>query len=309
MAKPVLVVGSINMDLVGRCHHMPEPGQTIHGSGFLMTPGGKGANQAATVAKLGGSCRMVGRVGADLFGERTRENLSSFGVDTSFIRTDNEAATGVALILVDDAGENSIVVIRGANWSIGPEEVRAARAAIRQSCCVMAQLEIPMAAVGVLAETCWELNVPFILDPAPVPDGPIPEQVLRKTSILTPNEQETKAMVGTDVGTVDEAFAAGRKLRELGVGTAIVKLGARGSVIVGEIEEFVASKKVAAVDSTAAGDVFVGAIAVGLSEGLSIAQAVKFGSFAAALSVTRMGAQSSIPTRSELDRFIADMEL
>ena len=299
------VVGSLNMDLVAKCPRLPKGGETLSGSEFLTTPGGKGANQSVAVARLGVECSMVGRVGADSFGQELVRNLTDRGVDTSMVWVDQRVSTGVAMILVDEKGENSIVVIKGANGTLTPSDIEGLRDVFGSSSYVLTQLETPVEATMAVARLCSELGRPLILDPAPAPSAPLPADLLSMVSVLTPNQTEAQVLTGLRVETEEDARKAGRLLCSKGVKNAVVKLGEAGAVLVnGESEYYCPGIKVDVVDTTAAGDCFAGALAVGLTEGLGWEKAISFANTAAALSVTRMGAQASIPDRSEVDRHL-----
>jgi ribokinase len=277
----IVVVGSLNMDLVVRCGRIPAPGETVLGSGFQMLPGGKGANQAYAAARLSrGRVSMIGRVGEDAFGLALRENLMRVGVDVSGVASVADAATGVATITVDGRGENSIVVAGGANfvWDVG--ELYSYRAWFAGAYAVLFQLEIPIEVVTVLARMAKEAGAMTILDPAPA--QVLPRGLLDAVDLLTPNESE---MLG--IGDVQ-----GRKV--------LLKHGGKGSRW-GDLE--VAAIDVEALDTTAAGDTYNAALAVGLSEGMDRRAAMRFASVAAGLSVTRVGAQSSAPSRDDVDGY------
>ncbi len=277
----LLVVGSLNMDLVVRCRRIPAPGETALGSGFQMMPGGKGANQAYAAARLShGRVSMIGRVGQDLFGVRLKENLRVAGVDVGGVVEVEGAATGVATITVEEGGENSIVVAGGANfvWDIG--DLEGLRLRFRGARFALFQLETPLAVVAKLLRMAKEEGVTTILDPAPA--QALPRELLDAVDLLTPNETEAQG------------------LGELGAGKKLLKLGAKGSRF-GDL--VVPAIAVEAVDTTAAGDTYNAALAVGLSEGMEMLRAMRFASVAAGLSVTRMGAQASAPSRAEVDAY------
>jgi ribokinase len=305
MTRPIAVVGSLNMDLVVRVDVLPERGQTVSGRGFATLPGGKGANQACAAARLGGSCRMIGRVGADLFGERLKAGLASDGVDTRHVLVTDGEATGVALIPVEDGGQNVIVVAGGANLRLRPGDVEDG---LRDSAggLLLLQLESPPETVEAAAASGRALSMTVVLDPAPA--RPLSAGLLRSVEVLTPNETEALALLGRrgDALSVTDARDAGRQLRELGPPTVVVKLGAKGVVVVdGEGFRHWPAPSVEAVDATAAGDTFNGALAVALAEGRPLDDAARFAVTAASISVMRVGAQASIPTRVQVDAFIA----
>lgn len=294
----IVVVGSLNMDLVVRAPRHPEIGETILGSGFATFPGGKGANQAVAAARLGGTVKMIGRVGRDAFGAELLATAAQDGVDTTFILQDEGAPTGVALITVDDAGQNTIVVASGANARVSPEDVSAARAAFEGAAVLLLQLECPLPVVERAIELAREHQVAVVLNPAPARE--LPATLLTGVDYLIPNQTELALLAGV------EGQAAGISLlRDLGIPHLIVTLGGEGVLVVaGQQEMHLPAHEVAVVDTTAAGDAFVGGFAVALTEGLPPLQAAAWGNAAGALSVTRAGAQPSLPTREELDQFL-----
>ena len=299
MKKAIVVVGSLNMDLVVRTPRHPQIGETILGSGFQTFPGGKGANQAVAAARLGGRVRMIGRVGADAFGEALMAAASQDGVDTSWIRRDPQAPSGVALITVDDAGRNTIVVASGANMRLTPEDVSAAESAFDGAGVLLIQLESPLPAVERAVQLARERGVHVVLNPAPA--QPLTASFLSQVDTLIPNQNELELLSGV-AGTQ----AAVERLSALGVGDLIVTLGEEGVyVVAGEQQTTIPAYPVDAVDTTAAGDAFLGAYAVALTEGMPALQAAAWSNAAAAISVTRRGAQPSLPTRVELDEFLA----
>jgi ribokinase len=303
MAAYVTVVGSLNMDLVIRAPRIPQPGETIIGGELHTVPGGKGANQAVAAARLGVRVSMVGRVGRDAFAGPLLDNLTATGVDHTFVTGDAEAATGVALIVVDDAGQNSIVVASGANMRLSPADVEAAEAAISAAQVVLLQLESPLETVTRAAEIARAHGVTVILNPAPA--RPLPAGLLSLVDVLVPNESETALLSGMPVGNQAEAEAAAAALRTSGVGTLILTLGERGAMLAreGEAALFPAFD-VTPVDTTAAGDAFVGGLAVALAEGKALAEAVRWGNAAGALATTRLGAQPSLPSRQALETLL-----
>jgi len=304
MPARVTVVGSLNMDLVVRAPRIPRPGETIIGGEFRTVPGGKGANQAVAAARLGAQVAMVGRVGGDAFGGLLLENLAAAGVDHTFVTRDPQAATGVALIEVDDAGQNSIVVVSGANMRLAPADVEAAAAAIGVADVLLLQLESPLETVTRAAQVAHARGVTVILNPAPA--RPVPDGLLGLVDVLIPNESETALLTGLPVGDQEEAQAAAAALRRMGVATVILTLGGRGALLAyeGGAELFPAFD-VTPVDTTAAGDAFVGGLAVALAEGRPLQEAVRWGNAAGALATTRLGAQPSLPTRQALDDMLA----
>jgi ribokinase len=303
MSKAIVVVGSLNMDLVVRAPRQPTPGETILGGPFHTIPGGKGANQAVAIARLGYPVVMVGRVGADAFGQALLENMAAVGADTTWVRRDAEAASGVALIIVDDAGQNSIVVASGANMRLTEADVEAARETIAAAAALVLQLESPLPTVAHAVGLAHEHGVPVILNPAPA--RPLGAELLKQVDYLIPNENETTLL--TDIKVSDDASAklGAEKLLAAGVGTAVITLGERGALLAGERERLLLpAYQVTVVDTTAAGDAFVGAFAVALAEGRPLREATKMAMAAGALAVTKMGAQPAMPNRAELDAFL-----
>ena len=304
MAAHISVVGSLNMDLIARTPRFPQPGETIIGSDFHTVPGGKGANQAVAAARLGAQVSMVGRVGRDAFASPLLDNLAAAGVDHTFVIQDPEAATGVALIAVDDAGQNSIIVASGANVRLSPADVDGAEAAIAGADALLLQLESPLETVTRAAKVARAHGVSVILNPAPA--RPLPGALLSLVDVLIPNESETALLAGLPVDDPAEAEAAAAALRELGVGTVILTLGERGALLAWEDgAEYFPAFEVTPVDTTAAGDAFVGGFAVALAEGRSLAEAVQWGNGAGALATTKLGAQPSLPARQDLEALLA----
>ncbi len=303
MAAHVTVVGSLNMDLVARASRIPQAGETIIGGDFHTLPGGKGANQAVAAARLGAQVSMVGRVGQDAFAGPLLENLAAAKIDHTFVAQDPEAATGVALIVVDDAGQNSIVVASGANMRLLPADVDAAEAIIAVADILLLQLESPLETVTRAAELARAHQVTVILNPAPAHS--LPASLLSLVDVLIPNESETALLTGMSVSDRSEAAAAALALQESGVGTVILTLGERGALLTREEEtELFPAFNVTPVDTTAAGDAFVGGFAVALAEGQSLAEAVRWGNAAGALAATQLGAQPSLPTRQALETLL-----
>ena len=301
----ILIVGSINMDLVARCPHIPTPGETILGSDFTQSPGGKGANGATAAARLlsarmGGRVAMLGAVGRDDHGAVLVRNLGARGVDAERVRRLDGVPTGVALIAVADDGENSIVVVPGANGRLRPEHVEASLPALFPTVVLM-QMEIPPETVERAAALGRQTGAHVLLDPAPAP-ATLPEELLRHVDVLLPNEGELAMLAGMPVESVEEATHAAVMLRGRGVGTVVVKRGDQGALVVDERgARAVPTLRVDVVDTTGAGDCFDGALAVALAEGRSIDEAVRFATHAAALACTRLGAQSAQPERAEVE--------
>jgi ribokinase len=305
----IVVVGSLNMDFVVAVDRLPAPGETVLGRDFQMIPGGKGANQACAAAKLGANSvtvRMVGRVGYDVFADHLKASLSAAGVDVSAVHATRAQATGVALIWVDGSGQNSIVVASGANHALAASETEAMRPVFRGSRFVLFQLESPLDTVAVALKLARQEGARTILDPAPA--QALPAELLANVDILTPNETEASILLGLPPGRVsgDAAPALARGLRERGPAAVVLKLGEQGCFYGdGEAEIFSSGFKVTARDTTAAGDTFNAALAVALAEDRGIEDALRFANAAAAISVTRLGAQSSVPSRTEVDALLA----
>ena len=295
----IVIIGSANVDMVVRTPHLPRPGETVLGDSFSIVAGGKGANQAVAASRLGGHVTFVGRVGDDDFGRRTIDGLHDEGIDVGYVTVDNEAATGVALIGVASTGENSIIVAPGANGRVSTADVERAAEVIGAAAVVVAQLEVPLDAIMRAFEIARAAGALTILNPAPARS--LPEELLRLTSVLTPNEEEANALAAMPDASPGEACA---ELRRRGASTVIVTLGAKGVYVDdGVTAEVVAGRKVDnVVDTTAAGDCFTGALAVALGEGRSLHEAARFANVAAAISVTRVGPQPSLPTRAEVNK-------
>ena len=301
-APRICVVGSANMDLIARVPRLPHVGETLQGRSFHLVYGGKGANQAVMAARMGGAVTMVACVGKDVFGEGMLRNFQQYGIDTAHVRVDENRTSGVAPIFVDDQAQNVIVIVAGANGALSPSDVRAARAAILASSAVVCQLEVPLETTLEAFRIARSGGARTILNPAPAQT--LPAELLALTDICAPNESETELLTGMPVNSMEEAQAAGQRLLQAGLSTVIITLGERGVLVLdGAAAWHVPAMKVAAVDPTGAGDAFIGALAVCLGEGMSLEQAVRRANIAAALSVTRLGAQVSFPTRAEVDTY------
>ena len=297
--KPVVVVGSLNMDLVMRTPRVPVGGETLTGHEFSTLPGGKGANQTVACARLGGQVAMIGQVGDDGFGRSLRDGLQSDGVDVSGVKVIAGVGTGVAMILVEDLGENRIVLAAGANGALGESDIDAQAELIRNAALLVVQLEIPMPAVQRAIAIAHAAGVPVLLNPAPA--AQFPEIIWSQLSILVPNESEASLLAGFPVSDTASAFKAARLFRQRGVACVLVTLGEQGVAVVDDTgERHIPAHLVKAVDTTAAGDTFIGGLTAGLVEGMSLDDAVSLGQRASALCVTRFGAQPSIPYRREL---------
>jgi ribokinase len=303
--KPrIVVVGSTNLDMVVKAARIPRPGETVLGGRFTTSPGGKGANQAVAAARLGADVTFVARVGSDPIGREAVEQFRREGIRTDYLIEDSAEAHGVALILVDEQGENAIAVAPGANARLSPEDVDRAEPAFAACDGVLLQLEVPLAAVDRAVALAKKHGKRVMLNPAPY--MAVPNALLSRVDVLTPNETEAEMLLGGgEAGLGGIANTAGELLRK-GVGCVIVTLGREGVfVVTPEGEYHLPGKHVKAVDTTAAGDAFSGALAVWLAEGLEFREAVRRAIAASALSVTRMGAQASLPTRAELEAMLA----
>ena len=297
----IVVLGSLNVDLVANVSHLPRPGETVMAESLQTFPGGKGANQAAAAARLGGTVAIVGRVGTDAFGTLLLESLERDGVNVSGVARDEAAPTGTALILVDPNGENVITVAAGANASLGAGEVRRALAALDTTGLLVLQLEIPPPIARAAIEGARRKHVRILLNAAPA--GRLDPSLLAGLDILVVNEPETAALVGRPVDDTRSAEYAAVELHQRGVQLAVVTLGAAGSVFcLNGSAERVDPFTVSAVDSTAAGDAFVGALAVALSDGVAVPRALRLANAAGAVAASRAGAQSSLPHRDDLER-------
>jgi len=308
--KPIVVVGSINIDLVVYTRNIPKPGETIAGQSFHTFFGGKGANQAVAVAKLGRPVSMIGKVGLDVFGDQLLTELKRVGVDDKTVLR-VQGPSGVAVITTEESAENTIIVVAGANGEVRPQDIESSGDLLRSASMVLTQLEIPMETVVALGEACERYNVPLVLDPAPA--AALPSELLRRVAWLTPNETELLYLTKTKdpVGTENEARELAELLLSQGAQNVLLKLGVKGSYLATKagLRKSVPSVRVAAKDTTAAGDAYNGAFAVALSEGLSPENAAQFATAAAAISVTRKGAQSSLANRQEVNELLATSNL
>ena len=294
----IAVVGSANTDMVIKADRIPAPGETVIGREFVMAPGGKGANQAVAAARLGAEVTFVARLGSDVFGDRAIAGYEQEGIDTTWIVRDPETASGVALIFVDEAGENSIAVASGANARLAAEDVERAQDAIASADVLLVQLEVPLAALSRAIEIAHSAGVRVILNPAPAQE--VPASLLSRVSIATPNEHEIKVVVGE--GDRVQSVA---KMLDAGTQTVLVTLGAQGVLWAEKGQQVrIPAFRVQAVDTTAAGDAFNGALAYALASELAMQEAIRYASAAAAIAVTRMGAQPSLPTRTEVKVFL-----
>lgn len=301
----VVVLGSSNTDMIIKTPRIPRPGETILGGTFTTAAGGKGANQAVAAARAGGTVSFIARIGTDMFGDRALAGFTADSIDITHVIRDETQPSGVALIFVDDHGENSIAVASGSNACLGPEDVKSAEHTIAESSVLLMQLEIPLETVMEAASIASKTGATVILNPAPA--QPLPGSLLKNIGILTPNEHEAEQLTGIPVTGEKSASEAARALIAKGIRRVLVTLGSKGVYCVSD--EFTGSIppfKVNAVDTTAAGDVFNGVLAAALAEGHFLPDAVRFAQAAAALSVTKLGAQPSAPHRDDIERFLGD---
>ena len=298
--RKILVVGSSNTDLVIQTDHLPVPGETILGGNFFMSPGGKGANQAVAVARLGGDTAFVGKIGTDLFGKQSCELFKKYGIDTTYLYHDEQTPSGVALITVDKNAENCIAVASGANMKLTPTDLKNAIKAIDEAEVILVQLEIPLDTVEYVVKVGKEKHKKVVLNPAPAQK--LSDELLKGLYLITPNETEAELLTGQKVADEASAKKAAQIFLEKGVENVIITLGSKGSFLYNNKESLlVPAFKVKAVDTTAAGDIYNGALCVRIAEGAEWKDAIVFASKAAAISVTRAGAQASVPTRKEVE--------
>ena len=298
----IVVAGSSNTDMVIKADHLPGPGETIIGNTFFMNPGGKGANQAVAAARLGGNVTFIAKTGNDIFGKQSVQLFEEEGINTSYMVADPKNPSGVALITVDKNAENCIVVANGANGTLVPGDLKEAVSTIKEASIVLMQLEIPLATVEFIAKTAVDGGAKVLLNPAPALE--LPDSLLKNLFIITPNKKEAEMLSGIEVVDLKSAKEAAKEIKKKGVEIVIVTIGSDGAIVVDDNTiTHVSTYPVSAIDTTAAGDVFNGALAVGIAEGKDVLAATVFACKAAALSVTKMGAQSSIPGRAEVDSF------
>jgi len=304
-ARPrICVIGASNIDLVSMVPRLPRLGETIVGRSFHIGFGGKGANQAVMAARLGARVAMVTKVGRDVFGERMRRNYGEQGIDLAYVQ-DDARFSGVAPIFVDDAAQNFIVIIPGANLGLSPSDARSAAPAIQGADALVGQLEVPAETTLEAFRLAKAKHVQTILNPAPA--AAHPDELLRLTDLCVPNETEAETLTGQPVATIGEAGAAARALLARGPSAVLITLGDRGSLLAdGRTVEHLPPVRVEAVDPTGAGDAFIGSLAVFLAEGLALREAARRANAVAALSVTRVGSQASFPSRAAADAFLAE---
>jgi ribokinase len=296
----IAVIGSINTDMVVRSTEIPKPGQTLMGHSFITTGGGKGANQAVAAARLGGEVSLIAKIGADAFGEISLESFKKEKINTSHIYTDQNAPSGIAIIVVDDKGENIIVVAPGANALLSEDDIQKAEEAIKNANIILFQLEIPINTVAAGVQLAKEHNRTVMLNPAPA--SAIPADILQHIDIITPNQTEALALTGITVNDIFTAQQACDTLHAKGISIVIITMGEKGAYLSSGNEKRMVGGYNAgkAIDTVAAGDTFCGGLAIGIAEGKSLYEAIQFANAAAALSVTKAGAQASIPFREQV---------
>ena len=298
----IVIVGSLNMDLVVQVPTIPAPGETVLGNNFATIPGGKGANQAVAAARLGANVSLIGRVGADAFGEQLLANAQKEGIDVTHVGCDANAASGVAMISVDARGQNSIAVASGANYCLTAAHVREAWAALENVDLLVMPLETPLETIETAVSLANQAGVKVILNPAPAQT--LPQSILAGVDVLVPNEPETTQLTGIEIDSPESTRKAAQALLELSVGNVVLTLGSRGAlVLTGETNQFtqVEPYPVKVVDTTAAGDAYVAGLAVALGEGKELVEAAQFANAVGALAVTKQGAQPGMPTREEVE--------
>jgi len=301
----IVVVGSINTDLVVRSARLPRPGETLIGRDVSEIPGGKGANQAVAAARLQAHVAMIARVGDDAFGNRLRSGLEHEGIDVKHVTITQNCASGVAIVAVDDAGENAITVIPGANGRLTPEDIRDASSIIRDADVLMLQLEVPMETVLAAIDVARKSGTRVILDPAPAPAS-FPPRLL-DVDLACPNETEAAVLSGMPIETLADAELAADRLQQLGTQCVVITLGAKGALVREQRAacQLINSFAIEAIDTTAAGDAFAAALAVSLARGTATAEAVRYGCAAGAIAASRPGAQPAMPTAAEVARMLA----
>ena len=304
----IVVFGSLNMDLTTYLPRLPRPGETLFGRSFQTVPGGKGANQAVAAARLGAPVRLIGRIGEDAFGRQHMAAMRQEGINIAGVLRDEALSTGLAVISVDDAGENCIIVISGANMAIVASDVDRCVMALDEARLLLLQLEIPIEADLTAARAAHERGVTVVLDPSPVRN--LPEELLRVVDVITPNEVEAEALLGWPITSEADAGRALGQLRSKGVASVVLKMGGRGAFFETDAGKgYVPAFPVQAVDTVAAGDAFNGALAVALLEGRPLPDAVRWGAAAGALTVTRAGAMPSLPARAAVVRLLEESSL
>lgn len=297
----IVVIGSTNIDMIAQVPHLPQAGETVIGGTFSQAYGGKGANQAVAASKMGGQVTFISCVGDDVFGAEAIQHFQKEGIYTDFVFKEKNVATGIALIMVDEKGTNSIAVASGANERLSPQHIDQARQVLEEADIVLLQLEIPLATVIYAIDLAKQMKTTILLNPAPAQK--LPKSLLSKVDVLIPNEIEAEMLTG--IRLEEGIKTVGENLFSHGVGTVIITLGEKGCYIIdNQSSRQIPAPQVKAIDTTAAGDVFCGTLAVGLAEQMTLVEAVHFASAAAALSVTKVGAQPSAPYRSEVENFL-----
>lgn len=300
----IVVIGSTNIDMIAQVPRLPKAGETVIGGTFAQAYGGKGANQAVAASRVGGEVTFISCVGDDVFGAETIQHFQKEGICTDFLFKEKSTATGIALIMVDEKGTNSIAVASGANERLSPHHIDQARWALAEAEIVLLQLEIPLETVIYAIDLAKQIGKKVLLNPAPARE--LPKSLLSKVDVLIPNEIEAEML--TNIKLHGESKAVGESLLSLGVGTVIITLGEKGCYVIdSQSAQQLSAPQVKAVDTTAAGDIFCGTLAVGLAEQMTLAEAVRFASAASALSVTKLGAQPSAPYRDEVENFLKEL--
>ena len=300
--KNIVVIGSSNTDMVVKTSHLPAGGETVLGGTFFMNAGGKGANQAVAAARYGNRVVFAAKTGDDLFGKQVLKSLEQDNIVTDYVFVDKENPSGVALITIDSEAENCIVVAPGANMSLSPADIDVASEEIRNADVLLMQLESPVETVTYAAKMAAEAGVPVILNPAPAPAEPLSKELLKNLYLITPNRSEASRLSGIEVKDMESAYRAAKVIRDMGPKCVIITLGSDGSLLDdGAMPMRVEALKVDAVDTTAAGDTYNGVLASVIAEGRSLIEAMREANVAAAISVTRMGAQPAAPTREEIN--------
>ena len=302
----IVVVGSINIDLVARCERLPRAGETVHAEDLRQVPGGKGANQAVAAARLGASSHLIGRVGSDAFGQTLKETLTGYDVHTEAVMVTDGASSGVAMIGVEASGENAITIVAGANWRLSPEDIERHRELIQSADALIVQLEVPLDTVGAALSLAKACSVWTVLDPAPAPIDALPSEFYG-VDVMTPNETEAENLTGIAVESIEDAVQAGLVLQERGVRLPVITLGGRGAVLIDDLgsPSYATAPRVNTVDTTAAGDAFTAAFSCRLAEGADPATAIRFASHAGSLATTVRGAQNSMPEFSEVIKLVS----
>ena len=296
----IVVIGSSNTDMVIKTDHLPAPGETVLGGSFFMNAGGKGANQAVAAARLNGNVSFIVKVGNDVFGKQAIELFANENINTEYIFIDDKNPSGVALITVDAKGENCIAVAQGANGFLSAEDIQNAAAVLKKADIILVQLEIPIETIEYVTEFAKQNDKQLILNPAPA--CKLSDELLSRISVITPNEKEAEMLTGISINNNDSVKQAAKALSAKGIQTVIITLGKDGALLYQNNEfNLIPANKVNAVDTTAAGDVFNGALAVALSEHMNLVEAIQFANNAASISVTRLGAQASAPYRNEVE--------